>query len=341
MRALSRVGKSAALVAAVLVAAVACVGPSSQAPVARSSPADPLPSWNEGASRQAIVRFVAEVTTKEGPSFVPPEQRIAVFDNDGTLWTEQPLYVQLAFIVDRVKDLAPEHPEWKGSQPFKGALEGDLAAVAAAGEHGLLEMAMATHAGMTTDEFDRIVRDWIATARHPKYGRPYTDCVYQPMLELLAYLRESGFRTFIVSGGGVEFMRPWTESVYGIPPEHVVGSRIRTRFEMRDGTPVLLRLPELEFVDDKGGKPVGINAQIGRRPILAFGNSDGDREMLQWTTVGRTPSLGLVLHHTDGEREVAYDRESAFGRLAEALDEAPSRGWIVVDMKQDWRRVFP
>jgi hypothetical protein len=338
MRALSRVGKSAALGAAALVAAVACVGSPSPAPVAQP---DPLPSWNDGAARQAIVRFVADVTTKGGPSFVPPEERIAVFDNDGTLWTEQPLYVQLAFVLDRVKALAPGHPEWKRTQPFEGALEGDLAAVAATGEHGLLEMTMATHAGMTTDEFDRIVRDWIATARHPKYGRPYTECVYQPMLELLAYLRGSGFRTFIVSGGGVEFMRPWTEPVYGIPPEHVVGSRIRTRFEMRDGTPVLLRLPELEFVDDKAGKPVGINAQIGRRPILAFGNSDGDREMLQWTTIGRTPTLGLILHHTDGEREVAYDRASPFGRLAQALDEAPSRGWVVVDMKEEWKRVFP
>jgi haloacid dehalogenase-like hydrolase len=281
------------------------------------------------------------VTTQGSPHFVPTDERIAVFDNDGTLWSEQPIYVQLAFVIDRVKAMAADHPEWKSRQPFKGVLEGDLAAVAATGERGLIQMLMATHAGMTAAEFEKVASDWIATARHPKYGRPYTECVYQPMLELLAYLRTSGFKTFIVSGGGIEFMRPWTGKVYGIPPEQVVGSSIKTRYELRDDGPVLVREPEIGFIDDKAGKPVGIQEHIGRRPILAFGNSDGDLQMLQWTTIGRTPSLGLILHHTDAERETAYDRESHIGRLEKALDEAPERGWIVVDMKRDWNRVFP
>jgi phosphoserine phosphatase len=239
-----------------------------------------------------------------------------------------------------VKALAPRHPEWKTKQPFRGVLEGDLAAVAAAGERGLVEMLMATHAGMTSVEFQKVASDWIASARHPKYGKPYTECVYQPMLELLAYLRQSGFKTFIVSGGGVEFMRPWTEKVYGIPPEQVVGSSIETKYELRDNGPVLLRQPEIHFVDDKAGKPVGIQQHIGRRPILAFGNSDGDKEMLEWTTIGHSPSLGLIVHHTDAEREAAYDRESHIGKLDKALDDAPARGWVVVDMKRDWKRVF-
>jgi hypothetical protein len=338
----ARVDKAAGallLGSALLVAA--CAGPAAR-PAAKATPAgDPLPSWNDGASRRAIVTFVTDVTTEGGASFVAPAERIATFDNDGTLWSEQPMYVQLAFVIDRVKALAPQHPEWKSKQPFKGVLEGDLKAVAAAGERGSLEMVMATHAGMSTAEFEKAAGDWIATARHPKYGRPYTECVYQPMLELLAYLRASGFKTFIVSGGGIEFMRPWTEKVYGIPPEQVVGSSIKTKYELHADGPVLRRQPEINFIDDGPGKPVGINEHIGRRPILAFGNSDGDREMLEWATVGRTPGLGLILHHTDAEREAAYDRESHFGKLDKALDEAPSRGWVVVDMKRDWKRVFP
>jgi hypothetical protein len=336
---LVRTGAGALLGAIALVAA-ACGG--SAPPTAGATPAgESLPSWNDGATRQAIVKFVTEVTTEGGPSFVPTAERIAVSDNDGTLWSEQPMYVQLAFALDRVRALAPHHPEWKSKQPFKGVLEGDLTAVAATGERGLVEMVMATHAGMTSAEFEKVASDWIATARHPKYGKPYTECVYQPMLELLAYLRQNGFRTFIVSGGGVEFMRPWTEKVYGIPPEQVVGSSIKTKYELRDDGPVLLRQPEIDFVDDKAGKPVGIQQHVGRRPILAFGNSDGDKEMLEWTTIGHTPSLGLIVHHTDGEREAAYDRESHFGKLDKALDDAPSRGWVVVDMKRDWRAIFP
>jgi hypothetical protein len=306
-----------------------------------SARADPLPSWNDGPARGAIVAFVERVTKQGGPEFVPPAERIAVFDNDGTLWSEQPMYVQLAFALDRVKALAPQHPEWKEQEPFASVLRGDLASFAATGEHGLIELVMATHAGNTTDEFARIVEDWLASARHPTLGRPYTECVYQPMLELLAYLRSNGFETFIVSGGGIEFMRPWSERVYGVPPEQVVGSTIQTRYELRDGKPAIVRLPAFDFVDDKAGKPVGIQKFIGRRPILAFGNSDGDFEMLEWTTAGAGPRLGLLLHHDDAEREAAYDRESQVGRLARGLDEAPARGWTLVSMKRDWKRVFP
>jgi len=327
------------LMAAALVAAT-CSGPSAP-PAARATPAaDPLPSWNDGA-RQAIVKFVGDATMSGGPGFVPPPERIAVFDNDGTLWSEQPMYVQLAFALDRVKVLAPQHPEWKTKQPFKGVLDGDLAAVAAAGERGIVEMVMATHAAMTSAEFEKVAADWIASARHPKYGKPYTECVYQPMLELLAYLRANGFKTFIVSGGGIEFMRPWAEKVYGVPPEQVVGSSVKLQYELRPGGPVLVRQAAVDFVDDKAGKPVGIQKHVGRRPVLAVGNSDGDTEMLEWTTIGHVPSLGLLVHHTDAGRETAYDRESHVGRLDTALDEAPSRGWIVVDMKADWKRVFP
>jgi hypothetical protein len=303
--------------------------------------ADSLPSWNEGPSKQAIVDFVAAVTTAGSPDFVAAEDRIATFDNDGTLWTEQPMYTQLAFALDRVKAMAPLHPEWKDTQPFKAVLEGDLKAVAAAGEKGLIELITVTHAGTTTEEFSKIVSDWIATARHPKFNRPYTELVYQPMLELLAYLRAHGFKTYIVSGGGIEFMRPWTQGVYGVPPEQVIGSSIKTTFEMRDGLPRLFRLPEINFVDDKGGKPVGINQFIGRRPIAAFGNSDGDLEMLQWTTLIPQRRFGLIVHHTDAEREYAYDRNSAFGKLDVALDAAALNHWTVVDMKKDWKVVFP
>ena len=301
---------------------------------------DPLPSWNEGATKQAITAFVARVTTQGGPDFVPVDQRIATFDNDGTLWIEQPMYVQLAFILDRVKALAPQNPDWKSKQPFQAVLDGDMKALAASGEKGLVELMAVTHAGMTTDEFPKIVSDWLATARDPRFKRPYIELVYQPMLELLAYLRANGFKTFIVSGGGIEFMRPWAERVYGIPPEQVVGSSIKTRFEMRDGRPTLFRLPEINFIDDKAGKPVGINEHIGRRPIAAFGNSDGDLEMLQWTTMSGGVRFGLIVHHTDAEREYAYDRQSHFGRLDKALDAARLNKWTVVDMKNDWKRIF-
>jgi hypothetical protein len=302
--------------------------------------ADALASWNEGTTKQSIIDFVRRVTTPGGPDFVPVDQRIATFDNDGTLWIEQPMYVQLAFVLDRVKALAPLNPGWKNKQPFKAVLDRDMRALAASGEKGLMELMAATHAGMTTDEFAKIASDWIATARHPRFNRPYTELVYQPMLELLAYLRTSGFKTFITSGGGVEFMRPWTEKVYGIPPEQVVGSSIKTRFQMRDGRPTLFRLPQINFIDDKTGKPIGINEHIGRRPIAAFGNSDGDLEMLQWTTMSGGVRFGLIVHHTDAEREYAYDRQSHFGKLDKALDAAAINRWTVVDMKNDWKRVF-
>lgn len=300
----------------------------------------PLSSWNDTPSKEAIVEFVGEVTREGGSNYLPQSERIAVFDNDGTLWSEQPLYVQLAFALDRVKATAAQHPEWKEKEPFRSVIAGDMNAVMAGGEHALLELIMATHAGMTTDEFAQIVQDWLASARHPKYNRPYTELVYQPMLELLAYFRDSGFKTYIVSGGGIEFMRPWTEKIYGIPPEQVIGSSIKTKFELRDGKPVLARLPEIDFIDDKDGKPVGIHKFIGRRPVVAFGNSDGDLQMLQWTTAGDGMRFGLILHHSDGERETAYDRESAIGRLDKALDEAVQKGWTVVNMKKDWKRVF-
>jgi phosphoglycolate phosphatase-like HAD superfamily hydrolase len=301
---------------------------------------DPLPSWNDGPSKAAIVDFVDRVSASDGPDFVPESGRIAVFDNDGTLWSEQPAYFQLLFIIDRVKAMAPDHPEWTSIQPFQAVLEDDMKALAAAGHRGLLELTMATHADMTTDEFEAIATEWIATARHPTTGRPYTDMVYQPMLELLEYLRAQRLSTFIVSGGGIEFMRPWTEEVYGIPPEQVVGSSIETAYELRDGEPVLVRKPEIDFIDDKEGKPVGINSHIGRRPIVAFGNSDGDFQMLEWTTAGDGARLGVLIHHTDGDREWAYDRESHIGRLNRGLDEAGDRGWTVVSMKDDWNRIY-
>ena len=310
------------------------------ATTAQAQAADPLPSWNDSKSKQSIVKFVKSVTTKGGKDFVAPAERIAVFDNDGTLWAEQPIYFQLAFALDRVKALAPQHPEWKDKEPFASLLKGDLKSALAGGEKALLEIVMATHAGMSTDEFEKIVRDWLATSKHPKTGRPYNEMIYQPMVELLRYLRANGFKTYIVSGGGVEFMRPWVEKAYGIPPEQVVGSTIKTKFEMRDGKPVIMRLPEVDFIDDKEGKPVAINKFIGRRPILAFGNSDGDLQMLQWTAAGSGARFVGIVHHTDGEREWAYDRESHIGRLDKALGEARSKGWTVVNMKDDWRRIF-
>ena len=302
---------------------------------------DPLPSWNDGKAKQSIITFVEKVTKPGSSDFVPVPERIATFDNDGTLWCEKPLPVQLYFVIDRVKALAPQHPEWKDKEPFASVLKGDMKSAAAGGERGLVEMIMATHTGMTTVEFERIVKEWIATAKHPKTGRHYTEMVYQPMLELLAYLRANGFKTFIVSGGGIEFMRPWTEKVYGIPPEQVVGSSVKTKFELRDGKPVLVRLPEVNFNDDKGGKPVGINQHIGRRPVMAFGNSDGDLQMLQWTAAGSGARFCLYVHHDDAGREYAYDRKDHLAKLDQGLDEAAAKGWTVVSMKDDWKTVFP
>jgi phosphoglycolate phosphatase-like HAD superfamily hydrolase len=308
---------------------------------AAAGAADPLPSWNDRAAKKAIVEFVTRVTTEGSPDFVPAAERIAVLDNDGTLWSEQPIYFQLAFTLDRIKALAPQYPEWKEKEPFASLLKGDLKGVLSGGEPAVFEILMAAHAGMTTEEFAKIVQDWIATARHPKTGRFYTEMVYQPMLELLAYLRECGFKTFIVSGGGIEFMRPWAEKVYGIPPEQVVGSSIKTKYELRDGRPVLVRLPEMDFYDDKAGKPSGVHSRIGRRPIMAFGNSDGDHQMLQWTAAGGGGRFMALIHHTDAAREWAYDRTSPIGRLDKALDEAQARGWTVISMKDDWKRIFP
>ncbi len=302
---------------------------------------DPLPSWRDTAPRKAIVAFVERVTSQGSPDFVPPPERIAVFDNDGTLWTEQPVYVQLAFMFDQVKALAPAHPEWKTKEPFASLLRGDTRAALAGGEQGLVAMMAATHSGMTTEEFARSVTDWIDTAKHPKTGRRYTEMVYQPMLELLAYLRAHGFKTFIVSGGGIEFMRPWTERVYGIPPEQVVGSSGKLKYELRGGVPVLVKLPDVNLMNDKEGKPVGIQTQIGHRPLAAFGNSDGDLQMLQWTAAGPGPRFCLIVHHTDADREWAYDRTSPMGKLDKAWDEATDKGWTVVSMKDDWAAIFP
>jgi phosphoglycolate phosphatase-like HAD superfamily hydrolase len=301
---------------------------------------DPLPSWNEGAAKKSIIEFVAKVTKPGSQDFVPPAERIATFDNDGTLWAEQPIYVQFAFALDRVKAIAAQHPEWKDKEPFASLLKGDLKSALAGGEPALVQIVMATHSGMTTEEFDKAVKDWIATAKHPKTGRLLTEMAYQPMLELLACLRANGFKTFIVSGGGVDFMRAFAERVYGIPPEQVVGSTGKVKFEMRDGKPVLVKLPEIQSVDDNVGKPVNIQQFIGRRPLMAFGNSDGDLQMLQWTTAGTGPRFALYVHHTDAEREWAYDRTSHIGKLDKGLDEARAKGWTVVDMKQDWKRVF-
>jgi phosphoserine phosphatase len=303
--------------------------------------ADALPSWHDGATRQAILDFVARVTTPSSRYYVPPAERIAVFDNDGTLWAEQPVYFQLVFALERVKALAPQHPEWKTQEPFASLLKGDLKGALSGGEHAILEIVVATHAGMTSEQFAAVVRDWLTTARHPQAGRRYVDMVYQPMLELLAYLRANGFKTFIVSGGGVEFLRVFAEEAYGIPPEQVIGSSIRTKYEVRDGRPAIARLPEIDFIDDKAGKPVGIQKFIGWRPVLAFGNSDGDFEMLEWTKAGAGTRLALLLHHDDAEREWAYDRDSAVGRLARGLDEAAERGWVIVSMKNDWQQVYP
>ena len=303
--------------------------------------ADPLPSWNDGTAKSAITGFVARVTKEGSPDFVPPEERIATFDNDGTLWCEQPAYFQFLFALDRIKAMAPAHPEWKDTEPFKSVLAGDMKALAASGEKGVMTILAVTHTGMTTDEFQAVASEWFKTAKNPKFGRRYVELVYQPMLEVLAYLRANGFKTYIVSGGGVEFLRAFASETYGIPPEQIVGSMGKLKYDSRDGKPVLLKLPEVDFIDDKEGKPIGIQKFIGRRPILAFGNSDGDFQMLEWTTTAPGARLALIVHHTDAEREVAYDRGSHIGKLERGLDEAPQRGWVLIDMKKDWKQVFP
>jgi hypothetical protein len=302
--------------------------------------ADDLQSWNDGPSKKSITDFVERVTKDGSADFIPVPERVAVFDNDGTLWAEQPLYFQLFFALDRVKAMAPDHPEWKTQEPFASLLKGDVKGALAGGEKAIMEIVMATHSGMSSDEFDAIVRDWVKTAKHPKSGKHYTEMVYQPMVELLKYLRDNGFRTYIVSGGGIDFMRPWTEEIYGIPPEQVVGSSGKIAFEMLDGKGVIMRIPEVNFIDDKAGKPVGIHQHIGRRPVMAFGNSDGDLQMLQWTCTRQGASLCAYVHHTDAKREWAYDRNSSIGRLAKGLDEAKSQNWTLIDMKEDWNRVF-
>ncbi|MGH6762695.1 MAG: HAD family hydrolase [Phyllobacterium sp.] len=317
----------------IVLALTACAGALAQE--------DPLPSWNEGKAKSSIVDFVAKVTTDGSADFVKPEQRIAVFDNDGTLWSEQPVYFQLAFALDRIKAMAPDHPDWADKEPFRSILANDPKGIAAAGEKGLAEIIAQTHSGITTDEFSEIVSKWIEEARHPRFDQPYDQLIYQPQLELLNYLRANGFKTFIVSGGGVEFMRAFAERAYGIPPEQVIGSSGVTKFELRDGKPVLVKEPKIEFVDDGPGKPAGINRFIGRKPIFAFGNSDGDQQMLEWTAAGEGPRFMGLVHHTDADREWAYDRQSHIGKLDKALDEATQKNWTIVDMKADWLKIYP
>jgi phosphoglycolate phosphatase-like HAD superfamily hydrolase len=327
-----RFGSLAALLLALLAAS---------APAWAQPPADPLPSWNEGPAKRAILDFVAQTAMPGGPRFVPPAERIATFDNDGTLWCEQPMYVQLVFLLDRVRKLAPQHPEWDQNPAYVALRERRLDSLGKEGEKQMEHLIALANTGMTTAEYEKMIVDWLATARHPRFDRPYTELVYQPMLELLAYLRAKEFKTHIVSGGGIEFMRPWTDRVYGVPPEQVVGTSVKLKYELRPDGPVLLRLPEINFIDDKAGKPVGIAQFIGRRPVAAFGNSDGDQQMLEWTAGGEGARLMLLVHHDDAEREYAYDRRSQIGRLDKAWDEALERGWTVVSMARDWRRIFP
>lgn len=308
---------------------------------AAAAHSDRLASWNEGATKQQIVSFVERVSDPSSKDFVPPAQRIAVFDNDGTLWVEQPMYAQVAFALDRVKALAPAHPEWLKNPALKAAIEGNIKTLLASGYDGILELMAVSHSGMTTVEFEKIVKEWLAVAEHPRFKQKYTDLVYQPMIELLEYMRANGFSTYIVSGGGVEFMRPFAQKVYGIPLPNVIGSNLKTKFEMVNGKPILVRLPELGFITDEDGKPISINLHIGERPIAAFGNSDGDLQMLEWTTAGDGPRLGAIVHHTDAAREYAYDRKSSVGALDKALDAVPANGWLVIDMKKDWSAVFP
>ena len=302
---------------------------------------DPLPSWNDGETKTSIVNFVQEISDKQSEYFVPVPDRIAVFDNDGNLWSEKPMYFQLIFAIDRVREMAPQHPEWQTEQPFKAVLDNDMSELMKYGEHGLLQLIMATHSGMTTEEFEVIVKSWISTAKHPRFDRPYTDLVFQPMLELLSYLQNNDFKVFIVSGGGIEFMRPWVEDVYGIPRDQVVGSSIKTEFVIEDNKPVLRRLPQIDFIDDKEGKPVGINKFIGRKPIFCSGNSDGDLAMMQYTASGDGKRFMLYMHHTDSIREWAYDRNSSVGRLDKGLTEAEANGWTVINMKDDWKIIYP
>ncbi|MCH5599312.1 HAD family hydrolase [Niabella ginsengisoli] len=303
---------------------------------------DPLPSWNEGANKKAIIDFVTKTTTEGSTDFIPVADRIACFDNDGTLWSEQPMYFQLTFAIDRVKAMAKDHPEWHNKEPFKALLEGDMKKVMSGGEHALLQLVAASHAGISTEAFNQNVKDWLKTATHPKTGMHYNEMVFQPMLELLQYLQSNDYKTFIVSGGGIDFMRVWAEETYHIPSHQIIGSSIKTKYEVgEDGIPKLIKLPELNFNDDKDGKPVGIHQHIGKRPVLAFGNSDGDYQMLQWTTTATGyPRLGLILHHNDAEREWAYDRQSHIGKLDKGLDDASKNGWLLVDMKQDWKQVY-
>lgn len=304
---------------------------------------DPLPSWNEGDSKKSIIDFVTKTTTASSIGFIPVNDRIACFDNDGTLWSEQPMYFQLAFAMDQVKVMAPQHPEWKNKQPFKALLEGDLKTALAGGEKALLEIVMATHSGVTSEEFEKSVTNWMATATHPTTGKHYSEMIYQPMVELLNYLRANGYKTFIVSGGGVDFMRPWVEQAYGIPPDQVVGSSVKVKYEVKeDGTTQIVKLSELNFIDDKEGKPVGIHQFIGKRPVFTAGNSDGDYAMLQWTvTATGYPRFGMIVHHTDSVREWAYDRQSHIGKLERGLDDAAKYNWMLVDMKTDWKKIYP
>ncbi|WP_417856206.1 HAD family hydrolase [Xanthomarina gelatinilytica] len=302
---------------------------------------DPLPSWNEGKTKAAIIDYIKDVTNKESANFIPEIDRIATFDNDGNLWSEQPAYFQLFFAMDRVKELAKDHPEWQNKQPFKAVLENDMKTLIASGEKGIMELIMATHAGITTDEFELLVKNWLETAQHPRFNKPYNQLIYQPMLELLDYLRTNDFKTFIVSGGGIEFMRPWVEEAYGIPKDQVVGSSIATEYDYNNGAPVIRRLSKIDFIDDKAGKPVGINKFIGRKPVFASGNSDGDLQMMQWTDSNPYKSFQLYLHHTDADREWAYDRESHIGQFNKGLDEALEKGWTIIDMKNDWKTIYP
>ena len=309
--------------------------------VIASQSQDPLPSWNDGPNKQAIIEFVTKTTDQNQATFIPPTRRIATFDNDGTLWSEQPLYFQAIYIFDRIRELAPEHPEWQQKEPYASVLNGDSKSALAGGKQALLEMVMGTHAAVTASEFSESVADWLASARHSGSGKPYTAMVYKPMLELLDYLRDNDFKVFIVSGGGIDFLRVFAEEVYGVPPEQVVGSSLKAKYEIRNGLPVIVKQAEVDFIDDKAGKPVGIHRYIGRRPILAVGNSDGDFEMLEWTSAGEGPSLAMIVHHDDAKREWAYDRESHIGRLVRGLDEGPQRGWKIISMKNDWNLIYP
>jgi len=329
------------LISLLFIIITGCSGPNDEGQKQATNNINPLPSWNECTSKAAIMDYVNDVTNPASKNFIPVAERIATFDNDGTLWSEQPMYFQLFFTLDRIKAMAPDHPEWKDQQPFKAVLENNMGELTKQGEHGLVELVMASHPGSSTDEFEKIVLNWITNARHPRFDKPFTELVYQPMLELLQYLRQNKFKTFIVSGGGLEFMRPWTEAVYGIPPEQVIGSNLKTSFSYNNGNPEIVMLPEMSFINDKEGKPVGIHKNIGRKPVLAVGNSDGDLQMLQWTASSNHKSLMVYVHHTDAEREWAYDRESHIGRLDKGLDEAKENGWTVIDMKKEWKIIYP